>query len=56
MKSTKLDTIFADHYRAVATYLLESNLLLDNEKNAEAKATMQEAARCLNEAADRLEK
>lgn len=51
---SKLDQSFANHYMEVAALLTENNLLLDNEKNKEARAVMKEAARCLKESAARL--
>lgn len=51
---SRLNELYANHYTAVAKLLEEQALMLDIDKRGETVNTMKEAARCLNETADRL--
>lgn len=51
---TRLETITAAHYRAVAE-ALASCALISAEPDGEAAEVMKEAARCLTECADKIE-
>ena len=53
-KMSRLNELYANHYTAVAKLLEEQALMLDIDKRGETVNTMKEAARCLNETADRL--